>query len=189
VIAVSHPLTRVAAAYTSAVTNRSAEEWKAILSLGKTAEDDEEVSFKDFVRYLTDAGRLSTQAEDLKETLLDEDFNRPWASYGKDCPVCHPGKLASVQYNPVTINSSPDLFPTFVIKADSPYAEEEVDYLKEVFDLEDVSFPAIEIFSQKKTVELYAQLTERELEKLIDLYSVDMHMYAYSPSAFYDMLK
>ena len=68
--------------------------------------------------------------------------------------------------------------------------ELELEYLQEVFGLEEVDFPSdkVQRISDSTLRALYSQLSKDELLELVDLYHVDLEMFQYSPQKFLAMM-
>ncbi len=103
------------------------------------------------------------------------EFNRGWLPYHRQCPICHP-----------------DNYPSYVLKLESPRLEEDLEFLQEAFDLEDVELPEMppehQVVSDSSLKALYGQLSQGDLEELVELFHVDMHAFRYSPEKFQEMV-
>ena len=165
VVAVSHPLVRVARAFLD--TFVEGEEGQQAKQIRETFGGGERVSFKVsqisgvkvcgtsrpksrplqvFVDFLTKAGERIPELLNLVE---DEGLNRPWAPFYEQCPICHPGEigesvlLASNNALPTTLSA--DNYPSYVLKSESPRLEEDLEFLQEALDMEEVEFPDVTV--------------------------------------------
>ena len=82
-----------------------------------------------------------------------------------------------------------DLLPKFVLKTDSDDFDDEFIHLQEVFGLDDLDLPTVEVITDVSLKNLYSQLEKVDLDDLCDLYHVDLDMFQYSPEKFYSIVK
>ena len=82
-----------------------------------------------------------------------------------------------------------DLLPKFVLKTDSDDFDDEFIHLQEVFGLDDLDLPTVEVITDVSLKNLYSQLERVDLDELTDLYHIDLHMFQYSPEKIYSIVK
>merc|ERR1712226_1225649 len=128
--------------------------------MGKNMES--EMSFKEFINHI-----INPKIDSVITGIFEE-----CPPFYHSCPVCNPG-----------------LIPDVLIKTESSDFQGEIEYVQEMFGLEDLEFPTLKNGDDSSWMDSFSQLTESELDLLVDFYKADLNILGYSTKQFYKLIK